>query len=121
MSIDYYSESGIGIVIREDEERFSELMKACLAQFKEEAGIEDDDDEDVDFLDGFEDFVEEQGIHCVHGGNLLTGNDGMYMFVCSGETLQEQIDDIPNFLETMNKYILVTKEELNIVSVYQVM
>jgi hypothetical protein len=60
-------------------------------------------------------YFDDPNIQIHYCGNCYTGDDDSFLFVCKGNTLQEQLDNIDVFLEAINKYIPVTKEELNIV------
>lgn len=120
MSTSYYSHAGIGIVLQDDDERLSNLKQACCIKYETENGPMDED-----FLDDMEfdlnEIFDEENVKYKKGGNFFNCEEFDHMFVCKGDTLQEQLDNIPKFLEDMNKYFPLTKDELNIVHIYQVM
>lgn len=120
MGISYYSHAGIGIILQEDDERFTNLIQSCCTKYETKNGPVDED-----FLDDVEfdlnEIFEEENVKYKKGGNFFSCDEFDHMFVCKGDTLQEQLDNIPKFLEDMNKYFTLTKDELNIVHIYQVM
>ena len=121
MSIDYYSNEGIGIVINDEDDFIADIKQKMTEQCEKENGQIDEaelDDYEPD-LDEF--FSDEPNVDYYSGGNFVSGRRLTHMFVCPGQTLKEQIDNIPKFLEAMNKYIPLTEAELNTVSVWSVM
>lgn len=120
MSTEYYSHAGIGIILQDDDERLTNLIQTCCVRYENEHGPVDED-----FLDDMEfdlnEILEDEHIKYKKGGNFYTCEEFFHMFVCKGDTLQEQLNNIPKFLEDMNKYFPLTKDELNIVHIFQVM
>lgn len=112
MGTSYNSHAGIGIVLQEDDERFQKIRDGFLEKYSEEFP-----GDKFNFIDCFDD----KNIRVHQGGNFYCDDSFDHMFVCRGTSLQEQLNNIPNFLESINKYFPLTKEELNIVSIYQVM
>jgi len=121
MSIDYYSNEGIGIVIDDSDELISNIKQKMVEQYEKENGQIDEDELD-DFEPSFDDFFSEDEDIVYHaGGNFVADRQLVHMFVCPGQTLKEQIENIPKFLQAMNKYMPLTEDELNTVSVWSVM
>jgi len=115
MSYSTYSYAGIGIILQEDDERYEQMKQKMFDEYEQENGNRDED------LIFEEYFGEDTNIRYEQGGNFVCDDSYDHMFVCRGDTLQEQLDNIPSFLEAMNKYITLTTEEINVVSVYQYM
>lgn len=122
MSTSYYSHAGIGIVLQEEDERFINLKQTLCIKYETENGpIDEDFLDDIDLEFNLEELFDDENVKYKRGGNFFSGDEFDHMIVCKGDTLQEQLDNIPKFLDDMNKYFPLTNDELNIVNIYQVM